>query len=176
MKRPVPASRFILLFLALCFMAGPAAAQTPSVEIDLDAAKRQHSMTAEERTEQKRLRQLERSRRKDAAKDKLTRLQGQYGDPEGDDDGHYLYVAVSCDGFLVVGPMWMDLSPWWMSSKSDTEFTYEDAYAKFTLEFVLDENGEVVELVHGVQGMKSPLQRVEPLPNDWGGCLPRRPY
>jgi len=42
-------------------------------------------------------------------RDDLSRFKGLYGDT----GGRQIFVSESCDGFMVAGPMWADVSAWW---------------------------------------------------------------
>jgi len=39
--------------------------------------------------------------------------------------------------------------------------------------FETDNNGKAVSMIHDLTGMKSPLERVGPLPSDWEPCVER---
>jgi len=170
---PSLAKRFALC-AGLLLVTGLAAGQEVSESLEKQDLQNQKEATAEaERAQEARMKKLERSRLRSRSAEDLSRFTGFYGEPDGHEGKKYLYVAASCNGQLVIGPMWMELSPWWMQSMSETEFKYSDAYTKITLNFVLDDDGQVVELVHDVEGLGSPVQRMEPLPNTWGECLPK---
>jgi hypothetical protein len=106
-------------------------------------------------------------------RDDLERFKGLYGDPEGKDQTRKLWVTVSCDGYLVSGAMWGDVAPWWMKSTDDNVFTYQDSFNKLRMEFETDANGKAVSMKHDLKSLKSPLERVGPLPDDLEPCLER---
>jgi hypothetical protein len=101
----------------------------------------------------------------------LERFTGLYGDPK--DPNRKLWVTVSCDGYLVSGAMWGDASPWWMKSAGDKVFTYQDSFSKLKMEFETDANGKAVRMKHDLEHLKSPLQRLGPLPDSFDPCLER---
>ena len=69
------------------------------------------------------------------ARNDLSRFLGEYGLPGEGGAPRTLYVTLSCDDRLVAGPMWADVSPWFMKSESDNTFTYADAWTAVRLEF-----------------------------------------
>lgn len=103
----------------------------------------------------------------------LERFTGLYGDPEESNPNRNLWVTVSCDGYLVSGAMWGDAAPWWMKSESDRVFTYQDSFNKLRMEFETDANGKAVRMIHDLEFMKSPVERIGPLPEEWDPCLER---
>jgi len=103
----------------------------------------------------------------------LGRFVGLYGDPAERNPNRRLWVTVSCDGYLVVGTLWGDASPWWMRSAGDNVFTYQDSFSKLRLEFATEANGKTVRMIHDLEHMKSPLERLGPLPEDWDPCVER---
>jgi len=103
----------------------------------------------------------------------LERFIGLYGDPAESNPNRKLWVTVSCDGYLVSGALWGDVSPWWMKSAGDKVFTYQDSFSKLKMEFETDVNGKAVKMMHDLEFMKSPLEWVGPLPDDWDPCLER---
>ena len=110
-------------------------------------------------------------RRRGKARTDLARFTGLYGDPADRDRLRTLFVTVSCDGYLVTGPMWADVGPWWMRSAADNVFTYADDWTNLSMEFT--GRGENTRLTHDVEGLSSPLQRLGPLPGDWPECQER---
>jgi hypothetical protein len=106
-----------------------------------------------------------------AARDDLDRFKGMYGDPGDRDRLRTLFVTVSCDGYLVTGPMWADVGPWWMRSAADTVFTYADSFTNFSMEFTGE--GESTTLRHDLEGAHNPMRRLGPLPDDWSECMER---
>ena len=122
----------------------------------------------QERSQQENIVKYEGEPRKD-----LERFTGLYGDPEGSDPNHKLWVTVSCDGYLVSGAMWGDVAPWWMKSTGDKVFTYQDSFSKLKMEFETDGSGKAVKMKHDLEYLKSPLERVGPLPDDFEPCMER---
>jgi hypothetical protein len=103
----------------------------------------------------------------------LDRFAGLYGDPAEIDKNKQLWVMVSCDGYLVSGAIWGDASPWWMSSTDDMIFTYKDSWNNIRMQFKTDINGKVLSMIHDLDYMKNPLERLGPVPDDYGSCLER---
>jgi rubrerythrin len=103
----------------------------------------------------------------------LKRFTGLYGDPEEGNETRRLWVMESCDGYLVSGALWGDVAPWWMKSEGDKVFTYSDSFNDISMEFVTDENGKAMKMIHNLSSLKSPLERVGPLPDDWDPCYER---
>ena len=95
-----------------------------------------------------------------------------YEDPNKPDPYRQLWVARSCDGRLVMGATWGDASPWWFNSKSDNQFSYKDSFMALDIEFKLDTNQQAKTLIHSLEGMTSPLERVGPLTKDYPECIP----
>lgn len=102
------------------------------------------------------------------SRDDLQRFVGLYGEPKRN-----IFVTVSCDGYLVTGPMWADVGPWWMRSAADKVFTYADSWQSFSMEFEADGNGRIVRMKHEIDGAPSPMEHSGPLPDGWGDCLER---
>lgn len=98
----------------------------------------------------------------------LDRYAGLYGDPS--EPNRKLFVIPSCDGYLVTGPMWADIAPWIMSSASENMFTYSDQYIDITLEFAI-ESGQLITMIHNIEGLAGTIERMGPLPEDWEPCL-----
>ncbi|MBT8054688.1 MAG: hypothetical protein HKN57_00865 [Xanthomonadales bacterium] len=128
----------------------------------------QEELAREEEQRQKE-RELEQSRGR--SRDDLGRFVGLYTDP--DNPQRTLFVTVSCDGFLVTGPMWADVGPWWMRSAAETVFTYSDSFMSFSMEFETDAAGNEKAMSHELDGIGSPVERSGPLPADWDECLER---
>lgn len=129
---------------------------------------KQEAMAREEKQRQQQ-KTLKQSRGK--SRDDLARFVGLYTDP--DNASRTLFVTVSCDGFLVTGPMWADVGPWWMRSAANTVFTYADSFMSFSMEFGIDKNGKGRTMSHELDGIGSPVERSGPLPTDWDECLER---
>lgn len=106
----------------------------------------------------------------EARKD-LERFTGLYGNPEEKNEHRKLWVMVSCDGYLVSGALWGDVAPWWMKTEGDKTFSYADSFVKVNMEFETDANGKAVRMVHDLSYMKTPLERLGPVPDDWEPCL-----
>jgi len=125
------------------------------------------------REEQARQQKAERQSRGKSRSD-LSRFAGLYTDPA--DANRTLFVTESCDGYLVAGPMWADVGPWWMRSAADTVFTYADSFMNFSVEFKADGSGNITSMAHEIEGIGSPVKRSGDLPADWGMCMepPRR--
>ncbi len=105
------------------------------------------------------------------ARTDLERFTGVYGTPEDEKEGRTLFVAESCDGHLVAGPMWADTSPWWMKSTSDTAFDFRWDETFVHMEFALAPDGRATSMNHDLDFMESPLPRVGPLPEGWRDCV-----
>ena len=103
----------------------------------------------------------------------LERFTGLYGDPSAKDKTRRFWVAVSCDGYLVIGAMWGDVAPWWMKSESDNVFTYSDSFNNLRMEFATDKSGKATKMIHDLKSMKTPLERVGPLPDNMKDCIER---
>ena len=106
----------------------------------------------------------------------LDRFTGLYGDPNKADPYRQMWVAQSCDGRLVTGVTWGDVAPWWMTSESDSQFSYKDSFTNLNFEFNGMKDNQATTLTHDLQGLVSPLQRVGPLTDDYPKCFetPRR--
>lgn len=122
-----------------------------------------------DREEEKRVQQKAEARARGKARQDLDRFVGIFGDPADTGRSRTLFVTVSCDGYLVAGPLWADVSPWWMRSAGDTVFTYSDSFTNLSMEFKADGS----KLTHDLEGVKSPLERLGPLPAEWESCLER---
>lgn len=123
--------------------------------------------------EEERVRERQQSvvERQGQPREDLERFKGVFGDPENTESTRKLWVNVSCDGYLVSGAMWGDAAPWWMRSESDNVFTFENQYSDIRMEFGAGSEG--LEMIHNLDFMESPLQRVGPLPEDWDSCIER---
>ncbi len=105
------------------------------------------------------------------ARDDLRRFRGQYGQPGVSPPKNFL-VEETCDGYLVAGPMWADVSLWHLTSVADNRFEYTDSFTSVTLTFELDDDGNPLSMSHTVDGIASPAPRLGPLPAEWGEeCL-----
>lgn len=103
----------------------------------------------------------------------LGRFTGLYGDPNESNKTRRLWVMESCDGYLVSGALWGDVAPWWMKSEGDNVFTYSDSFNNIKMEFVTDESGKATKMIHNLKALKTPLERVDPIPDDWDPCYER---
>lgn len=132
-----------------------------------ERAQRQAALE-QEQTTQNRVEDLSRGN----SRNDLERFVGLYADPEGGDMNRAIFVTVSCDGYLVTGPMWADVGPWWMRSAADRVFTYTDSWTNLSFEFTGD-GGRGMILNHDVEGAPSPLENKAPLPEGWDDCMSR---
>jgi len=107
------------------------------------------------------------------SRDDLERFKGLYGDPEAENPNRQLFVTVSCDGYLVSGAMWGDVAPWWMRPEGDQEFSYEDSFTQFRIEFTTDASGKATGMSHDLEFLSSPLERTGPIPSGWDSCMER---
>jgi hypothetical protein len=105
-------------------------------------------------------------------RDDLERFFGEYGAPGQGSARRTLFVTRSCDGYLVAGPVWADVSPWFMKSESDNTFTYSDSWTSVRLEFQGESGGTPTAVLHDVEGLPSPAPRLGPLPQGWEKCVP----
>ena len=103
----------------------------------------------------------------------LERFVGLYGDPAESDKNRNLWVMVSCDGYLVSGATWGDASPWWMRSADDMIFTYSDSWNNIRMQFETDANGKALRMIHDLDYMRNPLERLGPVPDEFGPCVER---
>lgn len=106
-------------------------------------------------------------------RDDLERFTGLYGDPNAENSNRRLWVTVSCDGFLVSGALWGDVAPWWMQSESDNVFSFEDSFNNIRMEFPTNTGNNTMAMIHNLEFLKSPLERIGDLPNDWDSCMER---
>ena len=134
-----------------------------------EAAEKQRK--AEQEEDQK-LQQKREQQSRGKSRDDLNRFVGLYSDPNSNDTNRSIFVAVSCDGYLVTGPMWADVGPWWMRSAADKVFTYADSWTNLSFEFT-GNDGRGMRLNHDVEGAVSPLENKGPLPDDWPDCVER---
>ena len=157
-------------------LSGAASAYPPGMaEAMAEAQKAEEAQqaadqAAAEAEQQMQQQQVAQSRGK--SRDDLDRFKGLYSDPDSDDTGRAIFVTVSCDGYLVTGAMWGDVSPWWMRSAADKVFTYADSFNNFSMEFVGD-GGPGTLMNHDIKGLASPLENKGPLPDDWPACMER---
>jgi hypothetical protein len=108
---------------------------------------------------------------KGEARNDLQRFVGLYGDPAEENEYRRLWVMVSCDGYLVAGPLWADTSPWWMKSEGDKSFSFASEWTNVRMEFETDGEGKAVRMIHDQSYIKTPLEFMGPVPEDWGSCI-----
>jgi hypothetical protein len=132
-----------------------------------EKAQRQANLEEEQRN-QKRVEDKSRGK----SREDLERFAGVYSDPDSNDTHRSIFVTISCDGYLVTGPMWADVGPWWMRSAADKVFTYADSWTNLSFEFVGD-GGRGTMLNHDVEGAPNPLENKAPLPDEWSECMER---
>lgn len=101
----------------------------------------------------------------------LEQFKGVYGNPDDPESTRRLWVHNSCDGYLVVGAMWGDAAPWWMRTESGNIFTIEDSFHNIRIEFA--SSAANLQMIHNLEFIESPLQRVGTLPEDWNSCIER---
>ncbi|MDO8862736.1 hypothetical protein Q6D67_13580 [Haliea sp. E1-2-M8] len=104
------------------------------------------------------------------ARTDLERLTGIYA--SGEAPNRELFVTRTCDGFLVVGPLWADTAPWYLRSEGEAAFTFRQDELQFQLEFATGDDGAARQLSHTIRGLATPMQRRGPLPGDWPRCTP----
>jgi hypothetical protein len=147
----------------------PQMAEMQQRALEQDVAEREQ--VSRDREEAQRAQQRAEAQSRGRSRDDLDRFAGIYGDPADRDRLRTLFVTVSCDGYLVTGPMWADVGPWWMRSAADSVFTYADDWTNLSMEFM--GSGENMKLTHDVEGADSPADRLGPLPADWPQCQER---
>jgi hypothetical protein len=157
-------------------LSGAGNAYPPGMaEAMAEAQKAQEDREAQHRAEKEAEQQIQK-KQQDQSRGKsrgdLERFKGLYSDPDTNDTGRSIFVTVSCDGYLVTGPMWADVGPWWMRSAADKVFTYTDSWTNLSLEFV-GGGGRGTGLKHDIEGIISPLENKAPLPDDWDDCVER---
>ncbi len=104
------------------------------------------------------------------ARGDLERLTGIFAREEA--SRRELFVTQTCDGFLVVGPLWADTAPWNLRSEGEESFTFRQGALQFALEFATGDDGVAQQLSHNIRGLATPMQRRGPLPGDWPSCQP----
>jgi hypothetical protein len=145
--------------------------------MDLEAMQ-QAEMAANEqekinRAQAQKLEQKKQAQTQGKSRDDLERFVGLYGETGKDDLGRTIFVIVSCDGYLVAGPMWADVGPWWMRSAADNVFTYADSFMNFSMEFKPGgpNGGYLVE--HEIEGIGTPMEWKTELPDGYRECIER---
>ncbi len=126
-----------------------------------------------EREEEQKLAEQKEQQSRGKSRDDLQRFAGFYGEKGSNDMGRTVFVAVSCDGYLVAGPMWADISPWWMRPASDLVFSYSDSWTTFSMEFVHDANSGHYTLGNDIDGIASPLEWKKELTPEYAKCVER---
>ncbi len=149
----------------------------PGMAEQMQAQQQVEQRTKEQRKEkqqaEQRLREEKLARQRGESRNDLSRFSGFYGEPGASDLVRTILVKESCDGYLVAGPMWADISLWWMYSVSELEFTYSWRETNFRMEFEADGAGKVVRMRHNIDGVKSPLEWKQALTKDWSKCARR---
>lgn len=157
-------------------MSGATSAYPPGMaEAMAEAQKAEEAQKAADQAAaeaEQQMQQKQEAQSRGKSRDDLDRFKGMYSDPDSDDTGRSIFVTVSCDGYLVTGPMWADVGPWWMRSAADRVFTYADSWTNISMEFVGD-GGPGTRMQHDIEGVASPLENKGPLPDDWPGCMER---
>lgn len=144
-------------------------------EVMAEAEKAEEAQRAADRAAagtERQMQQKQEAQSRGKSRNDLERFKGLYSDPGSDDTGRTIFVAVSCDGYLVTGAMWGDVSPWWMRSAADRVFTYSDSWTNISMEFAGD-GGPGTLMMHDIEGLASPLENKDPLPDDWPACMER---
>ena len=137
----------------------------------MEEAEKAQEQQAREEEEKLAAKQEQQSRGK--SRDDLQRFTGFYGEAGSNNMGKTVFVAVSCDGYLVTGPMWADVGPWWMRSAADTVFTYADPWTNLSLEFVPDgDNGHHI-LNNDIDGIAAALDWKQELTPEYARCVER---
>jgi hypothetical protein len=157
-------------------MSGPSSAFPPGMMEEMQKAdEAAKELQATEQAAEQEMQQKAQERSRGKSRDDLKRFAGLYSDPDSDKTNRTVFVTVSCDGYLVTGPMWADVGAWWMRSAADKVFTYADSWTNLSFEFVGDD-GRGMMLKHDVEGVISPLENKAPLPDEWDDCeaRPRR--
>ena len=125
------------------------------------------------RQEEEKLAAKQRQQSRGKSRDDLERFTGFYGEGGSADMGKTIFVAVSCDGYLVTGPMWADVGPWWMRSAADTVFTYADSWTNLSLEFVPDGDDGHHILNNDIDGIAAALEWKKELTPEYAKCVER---
>lgn len=162
--------------LTMAMMSGISMQQQPGMATQMEAYKQaEEAAAAQEAAEKKEQLKLEQRRlvqERGKSRSDLDRFKGLYA-PEDGDPNKALFVTTSCDGYLVTGPMWADVGPWWMRSAADHVFTYSDSWTDLSMEFTSGPGGKITGLKHDVDGLDSPADRTGDLPADWPACQER---
>jgi hypothetical protein len=90
-------------------------------------------------------------------RDDLQRFAGIYGDPDAE-PARDLFVAVRCDGYLIVGATWGDAQDWHLRSLSDLEFEAEAFGGEaIRFRFTLGGDGRPSSMTHSLDFLETPL-------------------
>jgi hypothetical protein len=90
-------------------------------------------------------------------RDDLERFAGIYGDPDRDPPRDF-FVAVRCDGYLVIGATRGDAQNWYLRSRSELDFETETFGGEtITFGFTLGGDGRPVALTHSLEDVDSPM-------------------
>ena len=52
-------------------------------------------------------------------------------------------------------------------------FTYKDSWNNIRMQFETDIKGKGLSMIHDLDYMPNPLERLGPVPDDWGPCVKR---
>ena len=159
-----------LMEMATVVMSGAAAAYTESMYGDMAAMEAAAASASAAEQQAARAAETQPSVEYDPGPSRtdLDRFAGLYSDPAAPDEQKSFFVAVGCDGRLVTGAMWADVSPWWMTSVSDLVFEYEGSWTQIRMEFEAGSEGLASGMTHDRDDiLPSPLTRIGPLPPEW---------
>jgi hypothetical protein len=109
------------------------------------------------------------------ARTDLGRFGGIYGNaPDGDGGRRTFFVTVTCEGHLMVGPMWADVAPWRMRSLGDTEFRWagNDFADPVRATFATGQDGTATGLTVDLEGFTEPMIRLSDLDPGWQSRCP----
>ena len=161
--------------LTMLMMSAGGAYSMPGMDMEqlrkMEEAEKAQEQQAREEEQKLAAKQEQQSRGK--RRDDLRRFTGFYGEAGSNDMGKTIFVAVSCDGYLVTGPMWADVGPWWMRSAADTVFTYADSWTNLSLEFVPDGDNGHHTLNNDIDGIAAALDWKRELTPEYAKCVER---
>jgi hypothetical protein len=122
-------------------------------------------------------------------RDDLARFHGLYGDAS-DPNGRNFFVTEAVTppfaeqapqippGYIMIGPMWADVAPWYMKSLSETRFEQQwlmPGAETILVEFKLDNDGNAVALTFDtVFTDRGRLERLGDLPEGFCSVAARR--
>lgn len=145
--------------------------------MDMEAMKKADMAAREQerlnREEEQKLAQKQKAQSQGKSRDDLGRFAGLYGEVGSGDPGKTIFVTVSCDGYMVAGPMWADVGPWWMRAAAEYVFTYADSWMSFSMEFKQDEQSGTYRVSHEIEGIGTPIEWKAELPDDFASCVER---